>query len=142
MLLKAASGGAFKTFSTTKLISVDDALAAFRRAGELQHGPPRRVCIARGPYGHLRIWQVPIRAQINGYALRCLSADLGIWQYRSKAGVCGVPPQVRSLSVIGVGVTLGETCEQHSGSPTVLGSSCADSVKTAYARRALALFWP
>ena len=58
VLLKAASGGAFTTFSTTKLISVDDALAAFRPADELQHRPPRPVCIARGPYGHLRIRQV------------------------------------------------------------------------------------
>jgi hypothetical protein len=33
VLLKAASSSAFTTFSTTKLISVDDALAAFRRAG-------------------------------------------------------------------------------------------------------------
>jgi hypothetical protein len=40
-LLKAASGGAFKTLST-KLISVDDTLEAFRRAGELQYRPPAR----------------------------------------------------------------------------------------------------
>jgi hypothetical protein len=40
VLLKAASGGAFTTFSTTTLISVDDALEAFRRVGELKCRPP------------------------------------------------------------------------------------------------------
>jgi hypothetical protein len=41
VLLKAASGGAFTTFSTTKLISVEDALETCRRAGHAVTGARR-----------------------------------------------------------------------------------------------------
>jgi hypothetical protein len=64
-LLKAASGGAFKALST-KLISVDDTLEAFRRAAELQYRPQARQ---RRPQDR-RASEYPAgsrRAQINPY---------------------------------------------------------------------------
>lgn len=40
LLVKVASSGAFATVSTTKLISVDEALEAFRRASSVEYRPP------------------------------------------------------------------------------------------------------
>ena len=38
--VKAAASGAYRSLSTTKLISTDEALEAFRRAGGVQYRPP------------------------------------------------------------------------------------------------------
>lgn len=40
VMVKVASSGAYTTISTTKLLSVEDALEAFRRAGDLPYQPP------------------------------------------------------------------------------------------------------
>lgn len=103
--------------------------------------PRSRSAALRSPAKAMPRWAArPLRRPTRH--ARSLPRATKAQELRIAAGVCGVPPQVRSLFVIGVGVTLGGTCERHTGSPTVLGSSCADSAKTAYVRRALALFWP